>query len=76
MERNKETATKTCGRCQRFDIRDCAGNTVGSVDLKNGEGLVRKGFCREEKGLILGILNENSECKQPLEYLGKNKLNT
>ena len=64
MTRQEMEPEKICGDCELFDIRNCNGRLVGNTNLK--EGFVRNGYCRGEKGLVLGILNNKSVCKQPL----------
>jgi hypothetical protein len=58
-----ETESKKCGNCYNFDVKDCHGLLIGNTNLKTG--FVRNGLCRGPRGLVLGILNEQSDCKQP-----------
>lgn len=56
-------AAKLCGNCQFFDINDCRGTPVPKIRINNVDAIT--GFCRASKGLVLGILDNSSNCKQP-----------
>lgn len=57
------SAGPKCGDCEYFDIRDCKGVPIGNTNSE--EGFVRNGLCRAPGGLVLGLMNDLSNCKQP-----------
>lgn len=60
-----------CGNCQTFDPVQVDGKTLfGTEKLGSGQE-IRKGVCRTPYGLKLGILNEETSCKQELLNLSK-----
>lgn len=54
---------KECGDCDHFDPLNTDREPLGSVVI-NGETVVQ-GVCRINKGLTLGILHGETDCKQP-----------
>lgn len=53
---------KECGACFHFDVRDNGRKPWGFVVVEGKE--VKQGVCRTNKGLALGVLNEQTPCKQ------------
>lgn len=52
-----------CGRCIYFDRNRVDGTFFGASKSNSGE-VVFQGVCRASRGLVLGILNEETPCKQ------------
>lgn len=52
-----------CGECSFFDIKGVDKISFGTEQLSTGEE-VTLGVCRVNNGLVLGVLNEQTSCKQ------------
>ena len=52
-----------CGACLCFDRRNLQGQPWGRVVI-DGQ-TYDQGVCRDEKGLMFGVLNESVQCRQP-----------
>jgi len=55
---------KVCGNCTRFRTTWMDGKPVGQEYLSS-EQTVTKGLCNAPFGLVLGVLNEVTKCRQP-----------
>ncbi len=52
-----------CGTCGSFDTKNAENNPFGQAVI---DGIaINKGVCRINGGLIFGVLNEDTQCRQP-----------
>ncbi|MEK7534340.1 MAG: hypothetical protein AAB600_03300 [Patescibacteria group bacterium] len=60
----QEGLEKVCGNCKLFDPKNVNNRPFGKETLSSGIDTTM-GVCRAPLGLIIGILNERTGCKQP-----------